>query len=382
MVSSKAVDSVLDSVPCGFARFESSGRIIQVNTTLCDWINRSKQDLIGKNVSFFLPKSGQIFWQSHIMPELKLKGKLEECYFKLSTAKKQRIPVLANFRCSCQSKEEYDVVLFRIQKRYQLEDALIEAKRKADLATKALQYSNETLTRFAGMVAHDLKAPIRNMKRLAEFIIEDYQDLLDEDGQSLLQKLQNAANRGTYFIDRLLEYASLNKDHHQFTEVDLNQAFDNACNNLIDEASASININSLPTIWGNQTQLEQLFQNLLGNAIKYRHKDRPLAIEISATQSKDRAWRISVIDNGIGVAPQNRERIFGMMTRLHGQEYEGAGIGLATCKWIVDNHQGTIGVESNDSEGSNFYFILPATSQSNVYPAAPSQKFRPLKNRQ
>ena len=373
--SKNADDSILDSVPCGFARFESSGRIIQVNTTLCNWIDRSKQDLIGKNVSFFLPKSGQIFWQSHIMPELKLKGELEECYFKLSTAKKQRIPVLANFRCSCQREQEYDVVLFRIQKRYQLEDALIEAKRQADVATKALQYSNETLTRFAGMVAHDLKAPIRNMKRLAEFIIEDYQDLLDEDGQNLLEKLQNAANRGTYFIDRLLEYASLDKDRNQFTKVDLNQALNNACKNLtnaIDEASALININSLPTVWGNQTQLEQLFQNLLGNAIKYRHKDRPLAIEISATQSKDKDWRINVIDNGIGVAPLDRERIFKMMTRLHGQEYEGTGIGLATCKWIVHNHQGTIGVESNDREGCNFYFILPATSGSNVYPAAPS----------
>lgn len=368
MVSDKnTVDTILDSIPCGFARFQSSGKIVRVNTTLCDWIDRSKQDLVGKNVSFFLPKSGQIFWQSHIMPEVKLKGELEECYFKLSTAKKQRIPVLANFRCSCQSKQEYDVVLFRIQKRYQLEDALIEAKRQADTATKALQYSNETLSRFAGMVAHDLKAPIRNMKRLAEFIIEDYQDLLDEDGRSLLQKLQNAANRGTYFIDRLLEYASLNKDHNQFTKVDLNQALDNACENLtneIEEASASINVISLPTVWGNQTQLEQLFQNLLGNAIKYRDRNRQLAIEISATQTKDKAWKINVTDNGIGVAPQDRERIFGMTSRLHGQEYEGAGIGLATCKWIVHNHRGTIGVETNESEGCNFYFILPATIRS------------------
>ena len=362
--SKNAVDSILDSVPCGFARLEGSGKIIQVNTTLCDWIDQSKQDLIGKNISFFLPKSGQIFWQSHIMPELKLKGELEECYFKLSTAKKQRVPVLANFRCSCQSKQEYDVVLFRIQKRHQLEDALIEAKRQADIATKALQYSNDTLSRFAGMVAHDLKAPIRNMKRLAEFIIEDYHDILDEDGRGLLQKLQNAANRGTYFIDRLLEYASLNKEHN-FAKVDLNQALDNACNNFTDainQASASINVINLPTIWGNQTQLEQLFQNLLGNAIKYRHQDRQLAIEISATQTKDQAWKINVIDNGIGVAPQDRERIFGMMSRLHGQEYEGVGIGLATCKWIVHNHQGTIGVESNDSQGCNFYFTLPATS--------------------
>ena len=364
MGQSENVDSILDSVPCGLARFERSGEILQVNTTLCTWIERSKQDLIGKNISTFLPKSGQIFWQSHIMPEVELKGELEECYFKLSTANRQRIPVLANFRRSYQSKQEYEVALFRIQKRYQLEDALIKAKREADIATKALQQSNNTLSRFVGMVAHDLKAPIRNMKRLAEFIVEDYQDILDADGRDLLEKLQDAANRGTYFIDRLLEYGSLNKDHNQFTEVDLNQAVDNACKNLsqiIEETSASIEVDSLPTVWGNQTQLEQLFQNLLGNAIKYRDRNRDLAIEVSATQTEDAAWKINVIDNGIGIAPEDREQIFEMTSRLHGKEYEGAGIGLATCKWIVHNHQGTIGIENSDREGSNFYFTLPST---------------------
>ena len=362
MGQSENVDSILDSVPCGLARFERSGEILQVNTTLCTWIERSKQDLIGKNISTFLPKSGQIFWQSHIMPEVELKGELEECYFKLSTANRQRIPVLANFRRSYQNQQEYDVALFRIQKRYQLEDALIKTKRQADIATKALQQSNDTLSRFVGMVAHDLKAPIRNMRRLAEFIVEDYQDILDADGRDLLEKLQDAANRGTYFIDRLLEYGSLNKDHNQFTEVDLNQAVDNAYKNLsqiVEETSASIEVNSLPTVWGNQTQLEQLFQNLLGNAIKYRDRNRDLAIEVSATQTEDAAWKINVIDNGIGIAPKDRERIFEMMSRLHGEKYEGAGIGLATCKWIVHNHQGTIGVEEGDRPGCNFYFTLP-----------------------
>ena len=363
MVSAKNIlDSILDCAPCGFARFERSGEILLVNNTLCEWIERSQQDLIGKNISSFLPKSGQIFWQSHIMPEVELKGELEECYFKLSTASRQRVPVLANFRRHCQSKQEYDVVLFRIQKRYQLEDALIKAKRQADIATKALQQSNATLSRFSGMVAHDLKAPIRNMRRLAEFIFEDYEDILDSDGQSLLKKLQSAAIRAAYFIDRLLEYGSLNQDHHQFTEVDLNQALSDACQNLsdiINETSAAIKVSKLPTVWGNRTQLEQLFQNLLGNAIKYRDQNRQLAIAVYATQS-DAAWKINVADNGIGIAPKDRERIFEMMSRLHGQEYEGAGIGLATCKWIVDNHQGTIGVENSDRQGCNFYFILPS----------------------
>ena len=363
--SENTLDFSLDSVPCGFARFERSGKILQINSTLCDWIDRSKQDLIGKNISSFLPKSGQIFWQSHIMPEVELKGELEECYFKLSTANRQRVPVLANFRRHDHQNEikVYDVVLFRIQKRYQLEDALIKAKRQADIATKALQESNNVLSRFSGMVAHDLKAPIRNMRNLAEFIVEDYEHILDADGQDLLEKLHNAAVRATYFIDRLLEYGSLNKDHNKFTQVDLNQAVNNACRNLtdsIEETSVAIVVNSLPTVWGNQTQLEQLFQNLLGNAIKYRDKNDRLAIEVSATQ-KDAAWKINVKDNGIGIAPQDRERIFNIMSRLHGKEYEGAGIGLATCKWIVQNHQGTIGIEDSDRQGSNFYFTLPLT---------------------
>lgn len=357
---------ILDTIPCGYICFDYSGRIIEANSTLVGWTNRSKQELIGDNIMKLLPKAGQIFFQAQVLPQIKLSGELEECYFKILGANNERIPVLGNFRCQSRDSNLYDLVLLRIPRRYQLEDALVKARKATERAMQELQESNRTLSRFAGMVAHDLKAPIRNMRRLAEFIIEDYIEVLDEDGKDFLQKLQNAAIRATHFIDKLLEYGSLN-NQSQLEQIDLDRVVKIACENQADsltQISAVLEIDRLPTVWGFETQLVQLFQNLINNAIKYRDRHRPLIIQIYAVSSTATEWTIWVCDNGIGIAPENSERVFNMLEKLNGKEYEGAGIGLATCKWIVQNHQGTIGIKSELGRGSNFYITLQSNTIS------------------
>ena len=355
------IDPVLNTIPCGYICFDYSGYIIEVNSTLVDWTNINKQELIGESIMKLLPKAGRIFFQAQVMPQIRLSGELEECYFKILDANNERIPVLGNFRRSQHRDENiYDLILLRIPRRHLLEDALVNAKKVAERTTQELQESNRTLSRFAGMVAHDLKAPIRNMRRLAEFIIEDYIDVLDEDGRNFLQKLQNAAMRAAYFIDKLFEYGSLN-NRSQLEVIDLNRVVRIACENLEDsltKISAVLEIEELPQVWGFETQLVQLFQNIVNNAIKYRDRDRPLTIKIYAVRSTPTEWTIWICDNGIGIAAKNLERVFNMLEKLHGNEYEGAGIGLATCKWIVQNHQGTIGIKSEINRGSNFYITL------------------------
>ncbi|MEL6787293.1 MAG: ATP-binding protein [Cyanobacteria bacterium J06607_15] len=354
------IDPVLDTVPCGYICFERDGQIIEVNSTLLVWTNRNRQELIGANIMQLLPKAGQIFFQAQVLPQIELSGELEECYFKILHANNDRIPVLGNFRRQHQDSNIYDLILLRIPKRYLLEDALVKAKKVAERAMQELQESNRTLSRFAGMVAHDLKAPIRHMKSLAEFIVEDYDRLLDENGRDFLQKLQNNALRATHFVDKLLEYGSLNS-HSQLEAIDLNRVVSTASENLSDslaEISARLEIDDLPQVWGFETQLVQLFQNMIGNAIKYRDRDRPLTIQIYAVPSTPTEWTIWICDNGIGIAPENCDRVFKMLEKLHGGEYEGAGIGLATCKWIIQNHQGTIGITSKLDHGSSFYFTL------------------------
>lgn len=360
MLEQTKIDPILDTVPCGYICFDDNGRTIEVNSTLVDWTQRNKSELIGENIMKLLPKAGRLFFQAQILPQIKLSGELEECYFKILDAKNERIPVLGNFRRSQSQDGNYDLILIRIPRRYLLEDALVKAKKVAERAMQELQASNRNLSRFAGMVAHDLKAPIRNMRRLAEFIVEDYNDVLDEDGRDFLQKLQDAALRATHFIDKLYEYGSLN-DHAQLEVVDLNRVVKIACENLgapLAETSAILEIDNLPKVWGFETQLVQLFQNIINNAIKYRDRDRHLIIKVYAVRLTSTEWQIWIDDNGIGIAPENFERVFNMLEKLHGNEYEGAGIGLATCKWIVQNHQGTIGIESEIGRGSKFYITL------------------------
>jgi signal transduction histidine kinase len=175
-----------------------------------------------------------------------------------------------------------------------------------------------------------------------------------------LKKLDSTSQQAIYFVEKLLEYGRLGAKS-TFEEVDLHEVVTIASETFSESMAAThttLQIGKLPTVRGIETQLVQLFQNLIGNAIKYRSSDRSLIIDIQATQIGAKEWQIWVKDNGVGIPAQYQQDIFNILYRLHGKDYEGAGIGLATCKWIVQNHLGTIGVESDVDEGSSFYFTL------------------------
>jgi signal transduction histidine kinase len=369
------MNDLLEFAPCGYIRFDETGKIAQINSTLAKWIGAPKQTIEGRSIQSLLPKSGQIFLQSYIFPQLKFSADLEECHFKLLTRSGERIPVLGNFYWSDRDRADephpdggaiiYDVIIIRAHKRHELETALLIAQQQADAAVLELQKSNDALGRFANMVAHDLKSPLRNIHRLVEYLSDDYEDVLDDDGKDLLQKLDSTSHRAIYFVEKLLEYGSLGKQH-ALEVVDLNVVAALASEPFSDTfaaTSGTLQIGSLPTVMGIETQLIQLFQNLIGNAIKYRSPDRSLLIDISATQISDREDKIWVKDNGVGIPIEYQQDIFDILYRLHGKEYEGAGIGLATCKWIVQNHCGSIGVESQVDVGSSFYFTLRAVDR-------------------
>ncbi len=370
------MSDLLEFAPCGYIRFSEIGTIERINSTLANWIGAPKQSIEGQLIQSLLPKAGQIFLQSYIFPQLKFSADLEECHFKLLTRSGERIPVLGNFywsdREACASSNDdrtnepqldgsatlYDVIIIRAHKRHELENALVLAQQKADTAVRELQKSNDSLGRFANMVAHDLKSPLQNINRLAGYLIDDYEDVLDDDGKDLLKKLDNTSQQAIYFVDKLLEYGRLGAKG-TFEEVDLNDVVTIAGETLSESMAATsttLRIGRLPTVMGIESQLVQLFQNLIGNAIKYRSPDRSPTIDIQATQLGEKEWKIWVKDNGVGIPAKHQQDIFDILFRLHGKDYEGAGIGLATCKWIVQNHFGTIGVESKVDEGSSFYF--------------------------
>jgi signal transduction histidine kinase len=226
---------------------------------------------------------------------------------------------------------------------------------------KALQRSNEDLQRFANMASHDLQEPLRMVTSYSQLLIKRNEGQLDADSQLFLQYILDGVNRMRVLIHDLLEFARQTaSEYPQAHPVDCNAVLGLALDNLqfsIKESGASVRFERLPIVLGHETRLLQVFQNLISNALKYCDK-RP-EISISARQEGD-FWVIAVQDNGIGIPAEHQERIFGLFQRLHTRkEYPGTGIGLATCKRIVEQYGGRIWVESAPDSGSTFYFTAP-----------------------
>jgi light-regulated signal transduction histidine kinase (bacteriophytochrome) len=227
--------------------------------------------------------------------------------------------------------------------------------------TQELTKSNKELEDFAYAASHDLQEPLRTVNNYISLFKRKTEQVINERDARYLTKALDATIRMKVLINDLLCYSRITTQKEEFCVVGLNDVYQETLDNLdsvIREQNASIKCVPLPDIKGDKTQLVQLFQNLINNAIKYRNNVNPV-IEISV-QSSENTWFISVSDNGIGIDQQFRDRIFKIFQRLHTRdEYEGTGIGLALCNKIVERHGGKIWVESEVGKGSVFKFTLP-----------------------
>jgi signal transduction histidine kinase len=227
-----------------------------------------------------------------------------------------------------------------------------------------LKKSNEELQQFAYAVSHDLKEPLRAVASFLGLVDRRLASRggADQDVHEFIGYAVDGAKRMDRLIDDLLEYSRVHTRGRAFQAVDLNDVLDQACGNLalaIEESGARLHVSRLPTVTADPHQMVQLFQNLLGNAIKYHKPDVPPEVGVAAHEQEG-VVQVEVRDNGIGVAPENFERIFVLFQRLHTtEEYEGTGIGLAVCKRIVERHGGSIGVESTPGQGCTFRVSLP-----------------------
>ncbi len=230
--------------------------------------------------------------------------------------------------------------------------------------TEELARSNRELETFASVVAHDLRSPLLTISGYCQLLEDDFHDRLDLTAHEYLAQIVGGAARMNRLIEDLLEYSRAGRAQEPLQPVDMRSVMIQATANLeslIQDQEARIEIGSMPTVNGDQTQLVQLFQNLLGNAIKFRGKEPP---RIGVTASRvDGAWQIAVEDNGIGVAKEHFERVFQTFQRLQGRRYPGTGIGLAICKKIVERHGGQIWLDSLDGQGTTFFFTLPDRSE-------------------
>ncbi len=230
-------------------------------------------------------------------------------------------------------------------------------------AMDELKRSNAELEQFAYVASHDLQEPLRMVSSYMQLLERRYKKQLDQDADDFIGFAVDGAERMQRLINDLLAYSRLGTRGQPFLPASSEAALSQALTNLqvaIQESKGIITYDPLPRVVGDETQLVQLFQNLVGNALKFHRKEKP-RVHVSA-EGREREWVFSVRDNGIGIDPQYFERIFVIFQRLNSREkYAGTGIGLAMCKKIVQRHGGRIWVESQPGKGATFYFTLPRT---------------------
>jgi len=254
------------------------------------------------------------------------------------------------------------VLVFRdVSDRRRTQIALDQARDELIKTASELKRSNEDLSQFAHIASHDLRSPLNTVSTLTELIERKYGDKLG-DGNKLLGHIGDANRRMSKLIEDLLLYATAATQGATVVEtIDANLQLESAIDNLqaaIADSGAAITHEDLPAVAIDGTSLVQIFQNLIGNAIRYRSAETP-RIHITA-RPMDEAWLFSCRDNGIGIAPSYHAQVFEPFKRLHGAEIPGSGIGLAVCKKIIQRYGGKIWVESFKDEGATFYFTIPA----------------------
>ncbi|MGV8144317.1 MAG: sensor histidine kinase [Methanothermobacter sp.] len=226
---------------------------------------------------------------------------------------------------------------------------------------RKLEVSNRELEQFAYVASHDLQEPLRMVSSFTQLLERKYKDKLDENADEYIEFIVDGAQRMKMLIDDLLAFSRINTAPMEIKYTKLQNVLDDVLFDIkttIDDNNATITSDSLPIIWCDPSQIKQLFQNLIANAIKF-HDDELPRIHVSVQEYED-GWTFTVHDNGIGISLKHQEQIFDIFKRLHTrEEYEGTGIGLAICKKIVERHGGKIWVESKPEKGSTFYFTIP-----------------------
>ncbi len=247
-----------------------------------------------------------------------------------------------------------------ITERKLAEEKMNQLNKELEYKAQQLAVSNAELESFAYVTSHDLQEPLRMVSSFLQLLQKKYEGILDEKGLKYIDFAIEGSERMKVLIHDLLEFSRINTNKEVHVQVDLNTVLKKARSNLrkvIEDSGATLKISILPIIYGNESQLLQLFQNLISNAIKYRSEQAPI-VEVNYLEKEDE-WFFQVKDNGIGIEEKFFSKIFVIFQRLHNRkEFDGTGIGLAVCKKIVEFHGGKIWVESVPGLGSTFNFTI------------------------
>lgn len=348
-------ERLLDSAPDATIVIDSTGTIVRANARVKAIFGYLAHELIGEPVETLLPER---FRERHVQHILR---------FFTDPAARPMGSGMALFGLHRDGTEfDAEISLSPIE----TDESLLVAASVRDVTEKReLARSNSELEQFAYIASHDLQEPLRMVASYTELLRRRYEGHLDEKADKYIGYAVEGAKRMQGLIDDLLAYSRAGAQDRQMEEVDSSEAFDAALSNLavaLNRSAGRVTRTNLPTITADRAQLVQLFQNLLGNALKFARPEIPPQIHVSARANKA-DWIFSVQDNGIGIEQEYSDRIFRMFQRLHLRaDYEGNGIGLAIVQRIVRRHGGRLWVESKPGEGSTFYFALPATARHSL----------------
>jgi two-component system, LuxR family, sensor kinase FixL len=336
---------------------DRTGNIIHVNEKFCQISKYSPEELLGQNHriinsgyhsrEFFVEmwktiSSGKV-WEG----EIRNRAKGGSIYWVNTT--------IVPFLDEKGEPDQYVAIRYEITQRKNAEEQLrVYAGR--------LESSNRELQDFASIAAHDLQEPLRKVLAFGDRLNTRFGSLLGEDGRDYLERMLSSARRMRKLIDDLLTYSRVATQAKPFETTDLNEILAEVLSDLelrIEQAHGKIEKENLPTIDADPSQMRQLFQNLIANALKFHRKDAAPVVQITVKNTRDRCI-LSVADNGIGFDEKYLDKIFTIFQRLHGkQEYEGTGVGLAVCRRIAERHGGSITAESSLGGGARFVVSLP-----------------------
>ena len=333
---------------------DAAGKVVSWNKGAAFLYGYTPGEVLGENVSIFYSKAdAEAGLPAADLKAAKEKGRIET---NKSHLKKSGAMFIADVILAVSDAGSggfiYAVRNVTQQKTY--EEELIKSNRE-------LAHSNNELQQFAYATSHDLREPLRMVSNYVALLSKRFKDKLDEDGIQFIKYAEDGAVKAQRLIRELLEFSRIGTKGKPFDLCDLNHVLAGALNNLkpvIEESSALIVSDPLPTVNADGSQISQLFQYVIDNALKYRGQQPP-SIKVECLED-DSQFAISVSDNGIGIDSRYFDRIFKIFQRLHlSNEYSGTGMGLAIAKRIVDRHRGSIWVESIAGKGSTFHFTIP-----------------------
>ena len=376
--SEERLQQLVEFAPDGIFTIEKDGTVTSCNTALQRLTGYGKDEILGTYFAKlpFLTDSEEIKYLNQI--EFSMTGNVLEP-FELPCKRKDEIAIWLEMHVSSlkwHGRQTTLLVIARdITERKLAEEALKEAylaleqrinelaklKETLEVTNKLLQQSNSDLENYTYVVSHDLKSPLRAIKAFSTFLVEDYGSKLDENAQEYLQRIVNAVNNMDNLIEDLLLLSRVGRKFMEVEEVDLNELVKEILIDIeptINKRKGKVNCANLPRLRIQHVWLKQLFMNLIDNALKFNKSEIP-TVEISCVDN-GKVYQFQVKDNGIGIDKKYHDRIFNIFERLHTkEEYEGTGIGLTTCKKIVQQFGGKIWIESEEGKGSTFLFTIP-----------------------